>query len=373
MPEDWRQLQTRIEAQRGMSSFPPTEWGVGEIPAERYLAEEWLAVEREKVFRGPCWLLAGRTERIPEAGDYFVADVGTGGTIIVSRNREGRVRAFLNSCRHRGTELVAEAGNARHFRCPYHAWLYTLDGELVSVPDEEQFYGLDKKQRGLVPVRVESWAGFVWVTLDPNASPLEDYVADLLPQFAPYRLEEMVTVHQQTWEFPVNWKVIVDAFNEIYHVPGIHPQTVEPFLDVPAGVMDGFGWHTRMVLPFKFPDSVMRSPDMPELPVPAAAGLDPVQRNSDFHFTVFPNVQFNLLPNYATLFVAVPIDARRTRFTYAFFGYRPKDGEQREYYERLNFAFLVPMNEDFANFPKVQRGIESRANRGFLLNYQEKR
>jgi hypothetical protein len=84
-------------------------------------------------------------------------------------------------------------------------------------------------------------------------------------------------------------------------------------------------------------------------------------------------VQFNLLPNYATLFVATPIDARRTRFTYAFFGYEPECDAQREYYAMLNQAFLVPMHEDYANFPKVQRGIESRANQGFVLNYQEKR
>src|SRR5215813_1620636 len=98
--ETYRELQARIDRQRTITEFPPTEWGTGEIPAERYFSEAWHAREREKVFRGPCWLLAGRADKISQPGDYFVADVGWGGSVIVLRDRGGRLRAFLNSCRH---------------------------------------------------------------------------------------------------------------------------------------------------------------------------------------------------------------------------------------------------------------------------------
>ncbi len=371
--ETYQELQARIEQQRHRRQFPPTEWGVGEIPAERYLSEDWYRREIGRVFNGPVWLLACHTEKIEQPGDTFVADVGTGGTVIVLRNKRGEPNAFRNACRHRGTELLTGSANVKSIKCPYHSWLYSLDGKLLSVPDEPQFCGLDKENRGLFPVRATAWAGYVWITFDDAAPPLEEYVADLVPQFAPYKLEGMTVIDEETWEFPVNWKVIVDAFNEIYHVPGLHPQTVEPFLDCPAAVMDAFGNHTRMILPFLFEDSVMKPPDLAVLPVAPAPDLDPVQRSSDYHFTVFPNVQFNLLPNYATLFVATPLSAGRCRFTYAFHGYKPQNDEQRAYYQNLSAAFRVPLHEDFENFPKVQRGIQANARAGFVLNYQERR
>ena len=371
--EDHRELQARIDEQRKLKEFPPTEWGVGEIPAERYCADGWYRRELERVFNGPVWLLACHVEKIAKPGDATVVDVGAGGTVIVLRNAKGEVRAFRNACRHRGTELLTEPANVKHLTCPYHAWLYSLDGKLLSVPDEPQFCGLDKKTRGLFPVRAETFAGYVWVTLDEKAPPLDEYVADLVPQFAPYELERMTVIDEEAWEFPVNWKVIVDAFNEIYHVPGLHPQTVEPFLDCPAAVMDAFGHHTRMVLPFMWEDSVMKMPDQTELPVAPAPNLDPVQRNADYHYTIFPNVQFNLLPNYATLFVSTPLGPDRCRFFYAFHGYTPKNDAEREYYQNLSAAFRIPLQEDFANFPKVQRGIAANARAGFVFNYQERR
>ena len=369
----YRELQARIDEQRKRKEFPPTEWGVGEISAERYTSEEWYRRETARVFNGPVWLLACHIEKIANPGDAFVADVGSGGTIIVLRDKAGDVRAFRNACRHRGTELLAASGNVKSLKCPYHSWLYSLDGKLLSVPDEPQFCGLEKESRGLFAVRAGTFAGYVWATLDDAAPALEEYVADLVPQFAPYKLEDMTVIDEETWEFPVNWKVIVDAFNEIYHVPGLHPQTVEPFLDCPAAVMDAFGHHTRMVLPFLFPDSVMKPPDVAALPVAPAPDLDPVQRNADYHFTVFPNAQFNLLPNYATLFVTTPLGADRCRFLYAFHGYKPKNDEQRTYYRNLSAAFRIPLHEDFDNFPKVQRGIAANAKAGFVLNYQERR
>ena len=328
--ETHQELAARIAQQRQQKEFPATEWGVGEIPAERYLSEEWNRREIERVFNGPVWLLACHHEKIVNAGDMFVADVGTGGTVLVLRNKGGELKAFRNACRHRGTELATAAGNVKNLRCPYHSWLYSLDGELLSVPDEPQFCGLDKETRGLFPMRASAWAGYVWITFDERAPALEEYVADLVPQFVPYKLEEMTVIDEETWEFAVNWKVIVDAFNEIYHVPGLHPQTVEPFLDCPAAVMDAYGPHTRMVLPFLFDDSVMRLGEG-ELPVPPAPDLDPVQRSADYHFTVFPNVQFNLLPNYATLFVTTPLGAQRCKFTYAFHGYTPKNETMRSW------------------------------------------
>ncbi len=373
MKESAEALEARIEGLRRMRDFPPRPEGSEDVPAERYTSPEWFGREQERVFRGRVWLPAGRAARIPEPGDYVTFETGLGGSIILVRNDAGAVRAFHNVCRHRGSEIVSGAGNARRFRCPYHLWLYDLDGNLRAVQDERQFAGLDKGRYGLRPVRVECWAGWIWLTLHPETPPLQDWVQDFADEFADYGIDAWQVVDEGSWIFPANWKVIVDAFNEIYHIPQIHPQTVTPFFDLKAGLMDTYAHHTRMTLPFAFENAVLSLAPDGSVPVPIPVALNRVQRSADMHYFVFPNVQFNLVPSYATMFAAWPLGVRETRFEYQFLGIGPLDETGRKYYHPIAAAFRVALEEDFANFPRIQRGLDAGVLEGLPLNYQEVR
>jgi len=373
MRESAEDLEARIEAQRRMRDFPARPEGSDDVPAERYTSAAWYAREQERVFRGRVWLLAGRTAQLASPGDYFTFETGLGGSILVVRNESGELRAFHNVCRHRGSEIVSGRGNARRFRCPYHLWLYDLDGKLRAVQHERQFAGFEKARYGLLPVRVATWAGWVWLTLDHETPPLEEWVRDFADEFADYGIDAWQVVDEGSWTFPANWKVIVDAFNEVYHIPQIHPQTVTPFFDLEAGLMDGYERHTRMTLPFAFENAVLSLEPDRRVPVEIPPALNRVQRNADMHYFVFPNVQFNLVPSYATMFAAFPLGVRETRFDYQFLGIGPLDEARRKYYDPIAAAFRVALDEDFANFPRIQRGLDTGALTGLPLNFQEVR
>ena len=154
------------------------ELGTGPVSFEDSVSPAFYELEREAIFKR-AWLNVGRIEQLPRNGSYFTKDLpGLRTSIIVSRDLDGRVRAFHNVCRHRGNKLVWEGtphgetcGNARQFVCKYHGWRYGLDGACTYVHQEDEFFDLRKDELGLAPVHCDTWAGFVFVNLDARAPP----------------------------------------------------------------------------------------------------------------------------------------------------------------------------------------------------------
>jgi phenylpropionate dioxygenase-like ring-hydroxylating dioxygenase large terminal subunit len=199
------------------------------LPRARYTSPEFAAAEFERLW-GRIWQVACREEEVADPGDYVEYVIGDESVLVV-RDSSGRIGAFANTCLHRGTRIAEGAG---HFddgcmRCRYHAWRYDLDGRLVDVVDREEF---DPIPEGacLPGVRVERWGGFVWINLDPAAPPLLEFLDPLPTLLAPYCLEHMRIRRYWSTVLPANWKVVVDAFNEGYHVQGTHPQLL-PWTD----------------------------------------------------------------------------------------------------------------------------------------------
>jgi len=192
------------------------------LPRRFYADPEFYRAELERFyFNG--WICAGRADQIPSAGDYFTRTIGDE-SVIVARDGSGEIHALFNVCRHRGTRLCdqAEGHLVDRIQCPYHNWTYALDGRLVDVPDREEFPSLPD-DLALRPVRVETWGGFVFVHLDAAAAPLLDFLDPLPALLAPYRMDEMRLRAALTTIIDANWKAVVDAFNEGYHVQGTHP------------------------------------------------------------------------------------------------------------------------------------------------------
>jgi len=203
--------------------------GTGPIPADVFISEEQFALERERIFE-KVWLNVGRVERIPNAGDYFVQDLAVCNTsVIVVRGKDGAVNAFHNMCSHRGNKIAWDkGGTCQNFTCKFHGWSYGLDGKLKFVPDEESFFDLKKETLGLTPVAVDMWGGFIFINVDPNPQDtLQEYLGDLGVGLAEYPFGDLSTT-STTWtsEVNANWKVIKDAFQEVYHVAFLHKRSI---------------------------------------------------------------------------------------------------------------------------------------------------
>jgi phenylpropionate dioxygenase-like ring-hydroxylating dioxygenase large terminal subunit len=202
----------------------PRTGHLSRLDKERYTSSQMMAAEWESVWTR-CWLFAGLVSDIPEAGDFFLYEVGRE-SIVVLRDEEGQIGAFYNVCQHRGNRLLTStSGAVVQLACPYHGWRYSLDGQLQEVPDAERFCpAVQPLERSLKPVRVEVWAGLVWINLDPEAGPLNEFLGVITANLEGYHFEDMVLAAHQTVALDANWKVVRDNFLEQYHVDFIHPQ-----------------------------------------------------------------------------------------------------------------------------------------------------
>ena len=206
------------------------ELGADLIPRSRYLSRDFLQLEMEKLWPR-VWQIACLEQEIPNAGDYAEYQIGRE-SIIVVRQQDGSVRAHYNSCLHRGTRLVSGCGHVAEFRCPYHAWRWAIDGTLLEVVDRGDFRAdiVGEADLQLPGPRIEQWAGFVFVNMDHSAPPLLDYLAPVPERLAKWEIGRM---HLKVWQrtrVAANWKTVVDAFNESYHIQGAHSQIL-PYLD----------------------------------------------------------------------------------------------------------------------------------------------
>lgn len=207
-------------------AWPAPVVGDVAITGDRYTSRDFFAREWEGMWT-KVWLLLGRASLLPEPGDYQVEEIGPE-SIIMSRQADGTVRSFYNVCQHRGSRLTfAAEGSASQFVCPYHGWRYDTDGTLVHVQDVEDFAGSPCEELRLVELRTEVFAGFVWVTMDPTAGSLREFLGPLYDEWSAYQVDEWPRVTALTAHVACNWKVIQDNFCESYHLPTVHPQLME--------------------------------------------------------------------------------------------------------------------------------------------------
>lgn len=204
---------------------PEPALGAGPIDGSRYVSSEFARREWEGLWT-KAWLVGALESDMPEAGDFMTVEIGPESILLV-RGDDGRVRGFYNVCQHRGNRLVeAEQGSIGAFTCAYHAWRWSLEGELLSVPDEEDFpQGSPCGKLRLEPVRTESFAGFIWYCLDPKAGSLRTFLGEIADHIETYGMERMKRTHWVTVEGAFNWKCVQDNFNESYHLEFVHPQT----------------------------------------------------------------------------------------------------------------------------------------------------
>ena len=215
------------------------------IAPRRYFDPEFHGLEVEHVWRR-VWQMACREEQIPAVGDTVLYEIGDASLIVV-RTEADRIRAFHNSCLHRGTQLRTGSGHVKAFRCPFHGFTWNIDGTLHDIPCEWDFPHLDRDTFCLPEAQVGTWGGFVFVNLDPQAAPLDDYLEDLPWHFQDWPLEDRYLAAHVVRIMPCNWKVALEAFIEAYHTMATHPQLLVTAADT-LTEYDVYGPHvSRMI------------------------------------------------------------------------------------------------------------------------------
>jgi phenylpropionate dioxygenase-like ring-hydroxylating dioxygenase large terminal subunit len=292
----------------------------GLISRRIFVEDEIYQLELAKIF-AKCWLFLCHESQLPNPGDFLSTYMGED-PILVTRGKDGKIRAFLNSCRHRGMRVCrADAGNAAAFTCAYHAWTYASDGRLIGVPNHgDAYYGeLDKEHWGLVPVpRLESYAGLIFGTWDANAIPLAEYIGDfayyldLCFNRRPGGVEFIPGTHK--WQMPCNWKFAADNFvGDMYHAPFSHGSALKvraeaeglngpaarltqpPMMQVSAGSGHGMGVTLQEEAEGRqFPQRPALQQYLDEIRPEVAAHLDHdrAYKLSTVHATLFPNFSF---------------------------------------------------------------------------------
>lgn len=201
-----------------------------ELAPSRYFDADFHLLEVERVW-GRTWQMACREEQIPQPGDSLVYEIADTSLIVV-RDYLDEIRAYHNSCLHRGTQLRTRPGNvAKGIRCPYHGMTWNTDGTLREIPCDWDFPHVDRTDFRLPEARVATWGGFVFVNPDRDAPPLDEYLGDLPWHFAAWPLEDRYLSTHVVRTMPCNWKVALEAFIEAYHTMAVHPQLLPTAAD----------------------------------------------------------------------------------------------------------------------------------------------
>jgi phenylpropionate dioxygenase-like ring-hydroxylating dioxygenase large terminal subunit len=394
---------------------PDPDLGHDIIRKERYTSPEFMQLEWDRIWT-KVWLLGGLESDLREPGDFVCTDIGRESILIV-RQADGGVRAFYNVCLHRGNRLrPAGVGSTDSFKCQYHHWDYALDGSFKRIPDLETFPQGAPPCRGLVEVPCDTWGGFAWFSLDPNVRPLREFLDPIPQHLDPYNFHKMALTRDLTVEWNCNWKTSVDAFNESYHVQGIHPQLMWYLHDLDIQI-DCYERHNRYLIPFgTWSPRVRRPPSIPE-PIKVimkAAGMDPadydepfenirgdVQRHKrnqgpaqgkdytrlnddqltdDYHYLIFPNVTLNVHADDLMLFRQRPHPTDPDRMYYDIWTFElvPEGKEwperpRHQHFKHGEKSIGLVLDQDAANLPGVQAGMHSKAFEGLWIGSQELR
>ena len=405
----------------GLEDVPPGTFNMT-IPTDRYTSPEYARREREAIWMR-VWQIVGRVDELPKVGDWKRYQILNQSYVIV-RGKDEKLRGFVNACRHRGNQLCdTETGNAkRGFLCQYHLWSYDLEGKLRGVLREELAGQIDKTKNSLLEVPVDTFAGFIFLNPDPDAAPLREYLGEEVYRLLePYNIEQFTTVMDVQEAIDCNWKVVMDAFEEGYHINGIHPQllavlninpktaryqffenhsvAVAPFEVQGAGPqkqVDGI-----MALPETFPGTAAVIPRFQELVAPYqgkdgevefpdgvtarrllqeatrdvltgmgldVSGLTDDQMSDNQGWVLFPNYFMTVRAGECHVIMAVPHpdgDPHRCIWHVASYMYLP--AEHRDAFraepmvvdEPGSYKYFEALHQDYIQMPRQQKGLRN--------------
>jgi len=319
---------------------------------DQYQSEAIFQRERDQMFaRLPA--VAAHVSELPNPGDFVKREIA-GRSILVTRDAQGEVHAFLNICRHRGTQLVDDESGCKHrFTCPYHAWSYANTGELVSVPHMDTgFPDLDKAQYSLKSLQCEERFGFIWVIATPDVSfDFDTYYAPIAAEAEGLDLANMAIAHEEKKVHNSNWKILVEGGIESYHFKVAHRKTIGPYFEDNLSSYQMLGDHMRSVL-MRSSMHVLR--DQP-------TDQWRLRDHANIIYTFFPTTQLLVQKDHVVWINSRPVSAGQTELRLATLAPKSRLGEEA-YWEKNHQITSTTLNEDFVIGESIQNGFASGAN-----------
>ena len=357
----------KYEAER--TAPPPDFPRLPDIPGGRYVDPAFLALERQYLWQ-KSWLYACHIDELPSPGSFLLLR-RTGSPILVVRGKDDVVRAFYNTCRHRGGPIVrSEKGCAQGFVCGYHGWSYSLDGTLLNLRDKRDFVGLDTSARGLRPIRCERFFNWIFISEDSQAEPLADHLAPFEEYFRQFQPAEWRFVAKEARDVNCNVKVLLDAFLEVYHLKSIHQSTVDRFLDHRGTTIALYRrGHSLMVTPNRRPDWV--DPGTVGMRRIETATVVSSRNNASFNF--FPNLVVPVDPSGCPFLLFWPTSDTTMRIECHWFAPDWGGGPPADLWKVRIANFDRILDEDLQFAGAIQESVMSRGFTGIPLNYQERR
>jgi Rieske 2Fe-2S family protein len=338
-------------------SAPALTWTA--LPRRAYIDPNLVGPEQELIF-GRTWQLAGHVSALPRPGSYVTCKAGSEPVLVV-RDEHGRLLAYRNVCRHRGSRLLSGSGQCKAaIRCLYHGWTYRFDGTLIGVPEGLEFgERLDKSALGLLPARVEEMCGLIFVNLDLDATPLNELVGDLPSRLERYRIETLVPFGPGGDGQPANWKVVAENYLEGYHIPIAHPGLMR-LLDYKHYDVDCYENYVWFEAPLRSKRSSNRLERLYAQLVQPMPGLGDEDRHAWRYVYIYPNTTIDLYADQVNTWQILPNGVDRTHDVFA--GYRPANSHGRTRLvqwinQRLNTLVL---DEDIDLVDNVQQGLQTR-------------
>jgi phenylpropionate dioxygenase-like ring-hydroxylating dioxygenase large terminal subunit len=354
-------LEKLVRVYQGSASPDLTDF---RIPTAVYTSESRLQAERRLLRSLP--MPVAHVSQLGAAGSCLVHDA-LGVPVVITRTREGELRGMLNVCRHRGTRLVEEAGFCRvrkGFHCRYHGWTYDIEGNLLDVPKEELFPSLDKSALGLIPLPVTERFGFVWVVATPRTDyDFDGFLDPLEPDLGPLKLESHVVFRRATTTARTNWKIVMEAFLDGYHVRHLHKNTVGPYFKGHRSYSELAGPHVRAIVGRSgFREAV------------DSASIDDIRDIATPTYVIFPNTIFVAQPGFVSRATAYPTALDQIYWEHdLIIPEEPKTEKARAHWE-LNYELIqkgVFQGEDLWVCEQIQQGLASGANDQFTYGIEE--
>lgn len=365
--EEHTYRHTRLPVDRASTLLP-----------DAYTSPEFFALERERVFAAG-WVAVGFVADVDRPGACVVVEVA-GRSVIVTRNRDGLLRAFHNVCRHRATRLLdadaREVGHRGRIRCPYHSWTYDTDGSCLGTPlfegsdvpageeavfDTSTARDFDRADVGLLPVAVDTWGFLLFVSLSPDPVPLTTQLGDLPARFADHRLDTWTPQRRRTYDVAANYKLVGENFMEYYHLPWVHPE-----LNRVSRFSDHYRWQGPGMYTGMCTTPVSRNTDAGGWDgLAPLSTLGPQDAVSGRFAWLFPSTALVVLPNHAFVLLTRPVAADRTVETAVLLTHpESSPAAAGEDIDRLDAFWDLVNRQDLEIVERVQEGITNPAYRG---------
>lgn len=325
----------------------------GRSEASRYVDETLFS--KEQAYMRTLPIMAAHSSELPERGSYLAKDWLEGFPLLLTRDMDGRVHAFANACRHRGSRLTVNgAGCQRRLMCPYHAWTYDIAGQLKTVPHKSGFPSIDPASVKLKELPSTEVGGFIWVQRE-GKGPLDvtGYLGDLSEDFKWFGSEEHVLFAETDKVWNANWKILVEGGVESYHFKIAHRETIAPLFRDALSIFDEFGPHFRSVLAKESVKSVLELGEEKQN----------IREHANILYSLFPMNSILVQPDHFAVILNTPLTAGKTHVKIQTFVPRdaPKTEKMNAHWQ-ANFDFtLKTLREDFVLAEQIQKGMETGA------------